>query len=315
MCDSLVVWLRRCLTTVLTALIRAATPPARRVLKQPWRRLFFRRPPARGALVPITASLILAGCDRPPASASSPPTSTTSATATASASAPAQPRTEELREQRHRMVAQQIAARGVRDRRVLQAMRDVPRHWFVPRGLRSRAYDDGPLPIGHDQTISQPYVVALMTELLAVEPGDKVLEIGTGSGYQAAVLSELTPHVFSIEIVEPLAKQTIELLRERGYSSIHVRIGDGFRGWPEQAPFDAIIVTCAAPRPPAALVEQLGVGGRMVIPVDSDFWGQDLLVLTKKADGTLDRRNVAPVAFVPMTGEAQGDTPKRDASE
>lgn len=286
MCDSLVVWLRRFLS---------------------------RRPPARRALVPITASLILAGCDRPPASASSPPTSTASAPATASASSPAPPRTDELREQRHRMVAQQIAARGVRDSRVLRAMRDVPRHWFVPRGLRSRAYDDGPLPIGHDQTISQPYVVALMTELLAVKPGDKVLEIGTGSGYQAAVLSELTAHVFTIEIVEPLAKQTIDLLREKGYAMIQARIGDGFRGWPEEAPFDAIIVTCAAPRPPPALVEQLRVGGRMVIPVDTDLWGQDLLVMTKKADGTLDRRNVAPVAFVPMTGEAQGDEATRES--
>ena len=203
------------------------------------------------------------------------------------------------------MVDQQLAARGIADPRVLDAMRNVPRHWFVPADQASRAYDDAPLPIGFDQTISQPYIVALMTELLAVRPGDKILEIGTGSGYQAAVLAELTPHVFTIEIVEQLARRTIELLKDKHYDTVQARIGDGFRGWPEQAPFDGIIVTCAAPQPPQPLIDQLRAGGRLVIPVGRGHWGQELLVLTKRPDGGLASRVVAPVAFVPMTGEAQ----------
>ncbi len=213
------------------------------------------------------------------------------------------PRSCQFAAARNRMVDTQLAARDIADPRVLDAMRVVPRHWFVPSNLAARAYDDNPLPIGHDQTISQPYIVALMTQLLAVKPGDKILEIGTGSGYQAAVLSELTPHVFTIEIVEPLAERTIKLLQEKGYSDIRPRIGDGFRGWPEHSPYDGIIVTCAAPKPPQPLVDQLRVGGRMVIPVDAGDFTQELLVLTKRANGSLDRRHVAPVRFVPMTGE------------
>ncbi len=207
------------------------------------------------------------------------------------------------------MVAVQMAARDIRDPRVLEAMRNVPRHWFVPDELAHFAYDDRPLPIGHDQTISQPYIVALMTELLQLTYGDKVLEIWTGSGYQAAVLAELTDRIHTIEIVEPLARRTITLLREKGYGSIHVRIGDGYRGWPEAAPFDAIIVTCAPEHPPPALVEQLAVGGRMCIPVGPQRGLQELVLLVKQSDGTLQRRRVTPVRFVPMTGEAQ--TPKR----
>jgi protein-L-isoaspartate(D-aspartate) O-methyltransferase len=207
------------------------------------------------------------------------------------------------------MVARQIARRGVRDRLVLAAMRNVPRHWFVPAGQARNAYADRPLPIGYGQTISQPYIVALMTELLRVEPGQKVLEIGTGSGYQAAVLAELTDQVFTIEIVARLARRTIKLLEEKGYRTIRTRIGDGYRGWPEQAPFDAIIVTCAPESPPPPLVEQLAVGGRMCIPVGSQWGGQELIVLQKRSDGTLGRHTVERVRFVPMTGEAEGKDP------
>ncbi len=202
------------------------------------------------------------------------------------------------------MVTRQVAARRVRNALVLEAMRNVPRHWFVPAPLAAMAYQDRPLPIGHGQTISQPYIVALMTELLKVKPGAKVLEIGTGSGYQAAVLAELTDKVYTIEIVEPLAKRTIELFREKGYDTIRTRIGDGYRGWPEEAPFDAVIVTCAPDSPPPALVEQLAVGGRMCIPV-GEPGHQELILLIKRPDGSLERRHIIPVAFVPMTGEAQ----------
>jgi protein-L-isoaspartate(D-aspartate) O-methyltransferase len=203
------------------------------------------------------------------------------------------------------MVRRQMAARGIQNPAVLDAMRNVPRHWFVPASDQSAAYEDHPLPIGHSQTISQPYIVALMTEALHLKPGDKVLEIGTGSGYQAAVLAELTDQVYTIEIVEPLAKQTIELLRARGYDTIHTRIGDGYRGWPEAAPFDAIIVTCAPDAPPPELTNQLATGGRMCIPVGGSWLGQDLIVLTRQPDGTLKRETLAPVSFVPMTGQPQ----------
>ncbi|MFQ5491325.1 MAG: protein-L-isoaspartate(D-aspartate) O-methyltransferase [Phycisphaerae bacterium] len=203
------------------------------------------------------------------------------------------------------MVKVQIQARGISDPGVLSAMRNVPRHWFVPRSASGQAYQDRPMSIGFGQTVSQPYIVALMTQLLELEPGQKVLEIGTGSGYQAAVLAELTDQVYTIEIVEPLAKRTIALLKEKGYHKIHTRIGDGYQGWPEAAPFDAIIVTCAPESPPQPLIDQLAVGGRMCIPV-GDKWGvQELIQLKKNPDGTLQRRRAEWVRFVPMTGEAE----------
>ncbi len=205
------------------------------------------------------------------------------------------------------MVSRQIEGRGLSVPAVTRAMLRVPRHWFVPPEYQTAAYEDRPLPIGFGQTISQPYIVAKMTELLALERGDKVLEIGTGSGYQAAVLSEITDHVYTIEIVEPLARRTQRVLDERDYKGIHTRIGDGYRGWPEAAPFDAIIVTCAPENVPPLLVEQLAIGGRMCIPIGEQPYGQELIVMTKEQDGRLGRRSVFPVSFVPMTGEAQGE--------
>ena len=169
--------------------------------------------------------------------------------------------------ERERMVHRQIAARGVRDPRVLRALREVPRERFVPDDVRELAFEDSPLPIGHGQTISQPYIVAYMTEALALEGDEKVLEIGTGSGYQAAVLAELVPEVFTIEIVAPIAERARETLVELGYDNVHVRAGDGYRGWPEEAPFDAIILTAAPEEVPEPLLEQLAVGGRMILPL------------------------------------------------
>jgi protein-L-isoaspartate(D-aspartate) O-methyltransferase len=220
------------------------------------------------------------------------------------------PRTSDRQRERDRMVDTQIAAGGlfqnaVRDRRVLAAMRAVPRHEFVPERHRQSAYADTPLDIGYGQTISQPYIVALMTELLRVEEGETVLEIGTGSGYQAAVLNELTPYVYSIEIIEPLYKQAAERLGKLGYKTIQTRLGDGYDGWKEHAPFDGIIVTCAAGHVPPPLWEQLKPGGRMVIPVGGVYETQRLLVLIKQKDGTRKSVNVLPVRFVPMTGKIQ----------
>ncbi len=211
-------------------------------------------------------------------------------------------------ERRHRMVDGQIRARGVTDPRVLDAMARVPRHLFVPEAVRGQAYDDYPLPIGEQQTISQPYIVALMTSLLELDGGEKVLEIGTGSGYQAAVLAELAREVYTIEILEPLAARAQRTLADLGYRNIRYRVGDGWSGWPEAAPFDGIIVTAAPEKVPQPLLDQLKVGGRLVIPVGSFF--QDLLVLTKTAAG-FEKRNVIPVRFVPMTGEAQKSGPPR----
>ncbi len=216
----------------------------------------------------------------------------------------ARPRTEERRADRLRMVERQIADRGVRDPVVLEALRQVPRHWFVPEAGQAYAYEDRPLPIGEGQTISQPYIVAFMTEALKLTREAKVLEIGTGSGYQAAVLAEITPHVYTVEIIEPLAKQAMQTFARRGYHTIATKIGDGYAGWPEQAPFDAIIVTCAPDQVPPALVQQLKPGGRLCIPVGRQDAGQNLLRLTKKPDGTTASENLLPVAFVPMTGEA-----------
>ena len=210
----------------------------------------------------------------------------------------------ESREQeRTHMVRRQIEARGVRDARVLEAMRKVPRHRFMPESQRAHAYDDRPLPIAHGQTISQPYIVALMSELADVKPGDTVLEVGTGSGYQAAVLAEMGVKVFSIEIIEPLAKQATATLSELGYGNkVEVRHGDGYAGWPERAPFDAVIVTAAPPKIPKPLKQQLKVGGRLVIPVGKHY--QSLIRVTRTKDGFREE-SVIPVRFVPMTGKAQ----------
>jgi protein-L-isoaspartate(D-aspartate) O-methyltransferase len=205
--------------------------------------------------------------------------------------------------QRQRMVEKQVRARGVSDPRVLAAMGQVPRHLFVPEDLRDRAYSDKPLPIGSGQTISQPYIVGLMTELLGLKPGSKVLEIGTGSGYQSAVLSRLAAQVYTIEILPELGEQASRILDRLGYDNVHVRIGDGYKGWPGKAPFDAIVVTAAPPYVPQPLLDQLAVGGRLVLPV-GDLW-QDLTVYTRHKDGSFEKKNVLPVRFVPMTGEVQ----------
>lgn len=204
---------------------------------------------------------------------------------------------------RAKMVDTQIAARGVRDPRVLAAMRKVPRHLFVDPPARGEAYEDHPVPIGNNQTISQPYIVALMTEMLELPPRARVLEIGTGSGYQSAVLGEIAAEVYSIEILPDLARAASEKLEELGYANVQVRAGDGYRGWPEHAPFDGIIVTAAPERIPEPLVDQLAVGGRMVIPVGGFF--QELKVFTKEKDGRLTEKDMIPVRFVPMTGEIE----------
>ena len=204
---------------------------------------------------------------------------------------------------RARMVETQIVARGVRDARVLAAMREVPRHLFVDAAHQARAYDDQPLPIDRNQTVSQPYIVALMTELLDVQPNEKVLEIGTGSGYQSAVLARLARHVYSIEIVPELALAASERLQRLGYRNVTVRTGDGYRGWPEEAPFDAIIVTAAPERIPEPLLDQLAPAGRMVIPVGGFF--QELKVFSKDSSGNVSEKDILPVRFVPMTGEVE----------
>jgi protein-L-isoaspartate(D-aspartate) O-methyltransferase len=209
-----------------------------------------------------------------------------------------------LAEERMRMVAEQIAARGVRDMLVLQAMRSVPRHEFVPEEALRSAHQDTPLPIGHGQTISQPYIVALMTEALGLEGGEKVLEVGTGSGYQAAVLDELAGSVFTIEIVPELAERAAHTLARLGYGDVQVRPGDGYRGWPEEAPFDAIVVAAAPDHVPQPLLAQLKVGGRLVLPVGRNR--QQLQVWTRVEKG-FEERPMIPVQFVPMTGEAQGE--------
>jgi protein-L-isoaspartate(D-aspartate) O-methyltransferase len=190
---------------------------------------------------------------------------------------------------------------------VMGAMGRVPRHRFVPPALAPRAYENNPLPIGQGQTISQPYIVALSTDLIEPKAGDVVLEVGTGSGYQAAVLAELVKTVYSIEIVEPLGREAERRLAANGYRNVVVRIGDGYAGWPERAPFDAIVVTAAAPHVPEPLVAQLKPGGRMVIPVDAGAFGQDLLLIRRNADGTVSRTVVLPVRFVPLTGPGVRD--------
>jgi protein-L-isoaspartate(D-aspartate) O-methyltransferase len=211
--------------------------------------------------------------------------------------------TSEFAAERQKMVQEQLKPRGIHDERVLSAMSKVPREAFVPENMRAQSYADSALPIGHDQTISQPFIVAYMTEQLRVQPTDRVLEIGTGSGYQAAVLAELAKEVYTIEIVEPLAKDASARLAQLGYNNAHVKIGDGYQGWPEVAPFDAIIVTCAPDKVPEPLAQQLKEGGRMIIPVGSGMMDQQLYLLEKK-DGELAQRAILPVRFVPMAGEA-----------
>jgi protein-L-isoaspartate(D-aspartate) O-methyltransferase len=197
------------------------------------------------------------------------------------------------------MVSHQIQARGITDPRVLAALSRVPRHLFVPPDLASSAYGDHPLPIGQGQTISQPYIVALMSQWAEVQPGEKVLEVGTGSGYQAAVLAELTDRVFSIEIIPELAQTAAARLAALGYAQIRVKAGDGYLGWPEEAPFDAILVTAAAPAVPAALAAQLKEGGRLVIPLGAAF-GEQFLVRLRKVNGELNEEEQLPVRFVPL---------------
>jgi protein-L-isoaspartate(D-aspartate) O-methyltransferase len=207
--------------------------------------------------------------------------------------------TDKWQAMRERMVETQIRARGVQHPAVVKAMAHVPRHLFVPSDVQPFAYDDRPLPIGFAQTISQPYIVAYMTEALQLEPHHKVLEIGTGSGYQSAVAAELAGQVYSIEIIPDLASRSRQALAQAGYRNVEVRSGNGYRGWPEHAPFDRIIVTAAPPTIPQALVDQLAVGGIMVVPVGAAY--QEMVIITKTASGITERRTI-PVRFVPMTG-------------
>jgi protein-L-isoaspartate(D-aspartate) O-methyltransferase len=212
----------------------------------------------------------------------------------------------ERSEQRSAMVRHQIEARGVSDPRVLDTMRTVARHLFVPEALQDMAYADRPLPIGYDQTISQPYIVAIMTELLEPRPEHKVLEIGTGSGYQSAVLSLLVDHIYTIEIVAPLAERAKAILERQGCDNVTVITGDGYRGYPDEAPFDGIIVTAAPEEVPQPLLDQLRIGGKLVIPVGDEYQELELIERTPKG---FDRRVIFPVRFVPMTGEAEKKPP------
>ncbi len=204
--------------------------------------------------------------------------------------------------EREEMVATQVVARGVRDPLTLAAMRKVPRHLFVPPAGLAQAYEDHPVPIGHGQTISQPYVVAFMTEVLGLRGGETVLEVGTGCGYQAAVLAEIAGRVYTVEIVAPLAAESAERLHRLGYANVTVRAGDGYLGWPEAAPFDAIMVTAAAPRIPEPLKRQLKDGGRLIVPVGEDW--QELVLVTRRGE-RFEERQVLPVRFVPMTGKVR----------
>ena len=229
-----------------------------------------------------------------------------------------QSKADPYKKQRDRMVATQIDWRGVRagrigvrDEAVLDAMLRVPRHEFVPKKHKSSAYADSPLPIGYDQTISQPYIVGFMTEMLKVKKEHKVLEIGTGSGYQAAVLAEIVDNVYSIEIIKELGKQVKTRLKRLNYKNVTVRIGDGYFGWEEHAPFDAIIVTAAADHIPPPLVRQLKPGGRMGIPVGGRFQVQNLLIVEKALDGTVTTRQVMPVRFVPLTRSRKKDSKEK----
>jgi protein-L-isoaspartate(D-aspartate) O-methyltransferase len=201
------------------------------------------------------------------------------------------------------MVQRQIAGRGVRSEKVLDAMRKVPRERFLPKGEGVWAYDDNPLPIGDGQTISQPYVVAYMTEALLLEGGEKVLEVGTGSGYAAAILAEIAAEVYTIERIEGLATMASRVLDDLGYANVHVRHGDGTLGWPEQAPFDGIVVTAAGPEAPQTLKQQLKIGGRLVIPVGESKWYQQVVRITRVAEAEFETEDLLPVRFVPLIGE------------
>ncbi len=260
----------------------------------------WRRAAALGALVGLGAA-----CGLP----AEPPDKADPETPDAPAASEAQtpdwepPRTTERQRERDRMV-RTIQAYGLEDEAVLEAMARVPRHAFVPSGQARQAYADRPLPIGHGQTISQPYIVAEMTRLLRLQPEDRVLEIGTGSGYQAAVLTEFTPHVFTVEIIAPLAERAGDALREHGYDIVRVRVGDGYHGWEEKGPFDAIIVTCAAGQIPPPLVRQLAPGGRMVIPVGPAGAVQTLYLLEKDDEGRVFSRSLMSVRFVPLLRQA-----------
>ncbi len=220
--------------------------------------------------------------------------------------APESSATDKTAAPRARMVALTIEARGVKDPAVLAAMRAVPRHAFVPGELQPYAYEDRPLPIGEHQTISQPYIVALMTELAEVTSGEKVLEVGTGSGYQAAILARMKAEVWSIEIIPALAERARSTLQAQGYAGIHLRAGDGYAGWKEAAPFDAIVVTAAPDHVPQPLIDQLAVGGRLIIPVGATY--QELIRITRTKEG-VRRESIIPVRFVPMTGEAERPKP------
>lgn len=211
----------------------------------------------------------------------------------------------ERTKERRTMVAAQIQAREVKDPNVLKAMRTVPRHAFIPANVQSQAYYDHPLPIGEGQTISQPYIVAFMTEALKLDPNSVVLEIGTGSGYQAAVCAEIAREVYTIEIVPELAKSAAAQLKKLGYGNVFVRAGDGYFGWPEKGPFDAIIGTAAAGRIPPALLEQLKPGGRLILPLRGSLGYEYLELVSKDKKGKIQRKKVMPVRFVPMTGEVQ----------
>jgi len=211
---------------------------------------------------------------------------------------------EPFEEDRQRMVELHLRGRDIVDPRVLNAMGKVPREEFVLPAFRDRAYADTALPIRERQTISQPYIVALMTQAAQLKPTDRVLEVGTGSGYQAAVLAELVREVYSIEIIQPLAEEAAEKLKALGYARVHVKYGDGYRGWPEHAPFDAILITAAAPKLPQPLVDQLKIGGRIVVPIDNVLFHQDLIRFTKTEKG-LKKEKITAVQFVPMTGEVR----------
>ena len=253
-----------------------------------------------GSLLPLFVAGWMSGCSDPAPSELEP---VDTPPVVSDPSTTEDPREVEYREQRRAMVEYQLRERDIVDENVLEAMSRVPRHLFVPESYRRAAYADGALPIGHNQTISQPYIVALMTQLSRPAPEKRALDIGTGSGYQAAVLAELVRNVYSMEIVCPLADEAADRLKTLGYDNVMVRCGDGYQGWKEHAPFDIIIVAAAPGHVPQPLIDQLAPGGRMVIPVGDRF--QDLLLIEKHEDGTTEQQTLVPVQFVPMTGEAE----------